>query len=199
MIVQKKQKPTSVYKSEHIANFFIREAIDEKMNIDLLRLIKMCYFGYGWVLSIMDGKKLIEEDIHAWKFGPVIPSVYHAFKHWELRPITKFVPSMEISKDEKIQELKYRSVNEDTMEGRILSIVWNAYKHKSVNEVVSLTHQPGTPWAETYHPGERDIIIPTHKIKKHFDAIIQKRIEQLDRKKNNAEPEPREKSKTACG
>ena len=176
---QKIKEHISAYKSEHIANFFIKKAADQNIDIDLLRLVKMCYFGYGWALSIMEGKKLIAEDIQAWKFGPVIPSVYHAFQHWGRKPITKFVPSLEISLDEKVEELRYRSVNEETTEGRVLSVVWNTYKHKSASEVVSLTHQPGTPWAETYKKWERGTVIPTEKIKKHFDDVIEKRLEEI--------------------
>lgn len=165
-------------RSEHVANFFIKKAAEDRQDIDLIKLVKLCYFGYGWALSILE-KRLIDEDIQAWKWGPVIPSIYHSFKHHGREPITEFTPSIEMSSEEGIQQQKYFSIDEETDEGRILSIVWGIYRNRTFSELVDMTHKKGTPWYKVYKPHSRGMPIPDEEIKKHFDKIIDNKLKQV--------------------
>lgn len=44
-----------------------------------LKLQKLCYYAQGIYLAVTD-TSLFEEDFQAWKFGPVIPTLYHKYK-----------------------------------------------------------------------------------------------------------------------
>ncbi|QLH42366.1 MAG: DUF4065 domain-containing protein [Coxiellaceae bacterium] len=46
-----------------------------------MKLAKLIYVAHGWSLALND-VPLIDEAVQAWKFGPVIESVYHEFKHF---------------------------------------------------------------------------------------------------------------------
>jgi len=54
--------------------------------ISNLKLQKLLYYAHAWYLAIHN-KPLFDEDFEAWVHGPVIPSVYHAFKDWAWKPI----------------------------------------------------------------------------------------------------------------
>ena len=84
------------YTPQHVANFFLKKAAEEQIPMTQLKLIKLVYIAYGWVLAVLD-KKLFNEGIEAWQHGPVIPSVYHEFKDFGNRPINKM--AMEIDLD----------------------------------------------------------------------------------------------------
>ena len=74
-----------------IANYFVDKAQREDFKITLLRLVKYVYIAYGFGLSILD-RNIIDErfdKVEAWKYGPVIPSVYHSFKYNGDKPITE--------------------------------------------------------------------------------------------------------------
>ena len=102
-----------VYTPSHIANFFIDREIKKITN---LRLNKYVYFAYGFALAILD-REIFHEPIQAWKFGPVIPSIYHEFKRFEFRPIdeysyidnyhydVKFIPKVNKKEDPDLWDL----------------------------------------------------------------------------------------------
>jgi uncharacterized phage-associated protein len=52
----------------------------------------MLYYAQGWHLAFFDFP-LFEDNIYAWKYGPVIHSVYHNYKHQEPQAtITEYMP-----------------------------------------------------------------------------------------------------------
>ena len=46
-----------------------------------LHINKLVFFSHGWNLGILE-TPLINEDVEAWKYGPIIPSIYYAFKKY---------------------------------------------------------------------------------------------------------------------
>ena len=77
------------YSSEKIANFFLGLAQKEQVELTPLKLQKLLYFAHGWHLVLdSDGDPLLDEDIEAWKYGPVVPSIYHKFKEFRNNPET---------------------------------------------------------------------------------------------------------------
>ena len=66
-----------------IANYFVRKGLSDTVGekLTLLRLVKYVYIAYGFSLALID-KSIINDRfdrVEAWKYGPVIPSVYHSF------------------------------------------------------------------------------------------------------------------------
>ena len=62
-----------------VANFFIEKSKASGVPVDPLKLQKLIYFAHGWHLAVT-GEPLLDENVEAWPYGPVVPTVYHEFK-----------------------------------------------------------------------------------------------------------------------
>ena len=105
----------------------------------------------------MTGKPLIREPIEAWKYGPVIESLYHALKRYgngTLSDSAKF-PNASIQGD-------------DPNVKRILDKVWDVYSKYTAAQLSTLTHQADTPWQKVYDPSAFYTVIPESVIEEHY-------------------------------
>lgn len=121
------------------ANYFVEKAKKAKRDIGLLKVIKLVYLAHGWYLSL-NKEPLIREQIEDWKHGPVVRSVYDAFKGYGKRPIketakTGIGPEMKriekMADDETIQSLKN---------------IGEFYRDWTPWQLSELTHEEGSPW-----------------------------------------------------
>lgn len=113
-----------------------------------MKLQKLIYFAHGWHLALYN-EPLVTEPIYAWKFGPVIPSVYHEFKRFGYRPIT------ETDWDDEEDGLGLPIIPPDdrrTIE--LLTRVWDVYRRFTAVQLSNMTHAPDTPWRVTWDRGE---------------------------------------------
>lgn len=69
------------YDAIDVAKYVINHEIDMSRNISNLRLQKLLYFVQAKFLCEV-GEPCFVDDIEAWQFGPVVPSVYYAFKSY---------------------------------------------------------------------------------------------------------------------
>lgn len=65
-----------------------------------LQVIKLTYMAHGYSLAILN-EALIEETVEAWKYGPIVPSVYHAVKKYGGRKIMELLYSGIPTSDER--------------------------------------------------------------------------------------------------
>jgi uncharacterized phage-associated protein len=160
-----------------IANEFIATAKEECVPITHLRLMKLVYIAYGFGLSVLGSGKMIDDrfdTVEAWKFGPVIPSVYHTFKHFKDKPITEFGEiATSVTDEEKADYKTPRLSNErdDCTRKTIINFVWRRYKNMSASDLVHLLHLNGAPWALSYRVGE-NAIIPEKITKRYYDLLL---------------------------
>jgi len=112
-----------------------------------LKLEKLTYMCYADFLCAQ-GKKLFEDKIYAYRFGPVVASVYEHFK----KGTTNFA---DVEKDTitfkelaRIMPFSSRIISAEDGLKKITSIdkTLARYGHLSVSELVSLTHQKSSPW-----------------------------------------------------
>jgi uncharacterized phage-associated protein len=143
-----------------IANYFIRKAAEAKIPLSPMKLIKLVYIAHGWYLALAN-KPLIWEPIEAWQYGPVIESLYHAFKRYGNTPLP-----LSAATDAVITDNEHKDVE------RLLNKVWEAYSKFSAAQLSTITHQPDTPWSQVYDPNQRRITIPDELIKKHYQNKI---------------------------
>ena len=90
------------YDSRQIANYLIRLSNKQNNRMSIMRVLKLAYMAHGWSLAIID-KPLINEYVQAWRYGPVIPSIYYSFRPqgiYDLKP-TQFIHESEIDDDTK--------------------------------------------------------------------------------------------------
>ena len=152
------------YTPSHIANFFLKK---NSHNIDNLKLNKIVYISLGFSLAILD-KDLFQEKVEAWKYGPVIPSLYHEFKCYTdqvLDRLSCFYSYMQGS-------LRIPQIEEDRDLQELLEAVYTKYGKLKTSELIVVTHKKGTPWADAYKKNSFGIVINKEKIKEYYKKLI---------------------------
>lgn len=158
----------AMYSVQHVANFFLAKSDSEGRPLSSLKLLKLVYIAYGWVLALT-GRKLFEDEIQAWQHGPVIPALYHEFKHFRSDPITVRASCFDLeSFDFTCPEIP----EDDRDIVLILERVWDAYKSFSAWTLRNKTHSAGSPWEQVYDASERETIIPDDVIEEYFKSRI---------------------------
>ena len=155
-----------------IANYFVDKANSEHYELTLLRLVKYVYISYGFALALLNRSIINDrfDKVEAWKYGPVIPSVYHSFKHNQNNPIKE--KSSVISTEYSDGRLEFViPVVEDEGVIMILDFVWDRYKGKSIHDLIELLHKEGTPWKFCYKEG-LNVEIPDGLTKLYYQSII---------------------------
>ncbi len=152
------------YSAIDIANFFITRALGEGKKLTPMQVVKMTYIAHGWNLGILE-QELINEPVQAWKFGPVVPSVYFAFKGYGGAPIDS--PSVTFGCE----------MSDDTK--KLLNKVYDVYTRYTGSQLSELTHEKGTPWELTVREWvgagkelPRFLTIPTVRIKDYYRKIL---------------------------
>lgn len=159
--------------STQVANFFLQKAESESSDITTIKLVKLSYIAQGWALAALD-RDILREEVEAWKYGPVIPSIYHGFKHFGSSPITSYATEFVLngldSDEEKptLEVVVPRVDEKDSDLVNMLSVVWSTYKQYSGFDLVEMTHEENTPWSSVYVEGERHTPIPQMSIKQYY-------------------------------
>lgn len=106
------------------------------------RMEKLVYYCYADYLC-MYNKKLFDDKIYAFKYGPVIESIYEKYKDTEgqsiIQPIEK----------EYMMPIRSRIMNSKNGIEKINSIdlTLEKYKFCNTNTLIAYTHRDNTPWA----------------------------------------------------
>ncbi len=157
-----------------IANQLIKIAEEAGDSLTHLKLQKLVYLSHGWHLALAD-EPLVDEGIEAWKFGPVVRSLYHKFKKWGDVPITEGVKTV-VFRDGKLR-FTVAGICDDEYAAEVIKVVWDTYKEFSGAQLSTMTHQPGTPWHQvtSQYPGKtlpRFLHIPDELIREHFSSYL---------------------------
>ncbi len=154
------------YSPEAVANFFIDLAKTEKVALNTMKVKGLVYFSHGWFLAILN-KPLINERVEVWEFGPVIPSLYRAFKSVGTNPITIKATRFDRHLLKTITPLISK---EDQTTTDLLERVWYTHKHLSGIQMSNCTHQEGTPWYQVRIQLEGGVLwaVPDTLIQKYF-------------------------------
>jgi len=159
------------YRAIAIANYFIslaKKSEDPALRQSLtpMKLQKLIYFAHGWHLALT-GNPLIMEQIEAWKYGPVIPSIYHEFKACGNEPITELANIFVFGADDDILsgEMTTPMVENDPNTESFLNRIWEVYGKYTGIQLSNATHAPGTPWQATWDAKERTGWAPTFPTK----------------------------------
>lgn len=154
-----------------IANEFIGRSIDAPgRGLTQMQVQKLVYLAHGWALGAYD-EPLIEDPVEAWKFGPVIRPLYAALSHYGSSPINRKIRWGEDTilygaDDDGIAQEDLPEWNQS-----IVDMVWDNYGAFPAFKLSALTHEPGTPWSQTYREGHKRII-KTEVIRDHFRGLL---------------------------
>jgi uncharacterized phage-associated protein len=155
-----------MYSAITIANYFVQKALMDNADMTPIKLVKMTYLAHGWYLAITGGKPLMSEPVLAWRYGPIVQSVYHAFKKYGREQVT----SLEFDFGNRVMTVEDRRTKE------ILNRVWDIYKDFTGPQLSALTHKSGTPWDKVRHLHEGKSlvisIIPNELIFSFYSARV---------------------------
>ena len=148
-----------MYTAITIADAILRLAKKRGLSLTPMQVNKISYIAHGWAFPIL-GKGLFNDRIEAWKYGPVIPTIYHATKAYGRRP----VPHDRIEVETPI------GIDQKTLD--FLDDVVAKYGHLSGERLSTLTHEPGTPWDQTYQPRVMNLQIPDYMISQYYKEAL---------------------------
>lgn len=144
-----------------------------KVKCTHLKLEKLVYLCFAEYLCKYD-KKLYKDHIYAYKYGPVVSSVYDKYKGYGYKEIEQDDEEIDI---DGILEMPFRS--------RILFAEYGVEKIKSIDEtikkygclsasdLVALTHKKYTPWSISGEGKDVNRIITDDVIKQyHCNEIM---------------------------
>ncbi|MBT1689238.1 Panacea domain-containing protein [Dawidia soli] len=132
-----------MYKPLAVANFFIEKSLETGVELTPMKLVKLLYIAHGWYLGLA-GRPLLTEAVQAWKYGPVVMSIYHVFKKYGDRQI------MSLESDLDGRSMAVPTV-EDAEMAKFLNRIWDVYKGYSGPQLSTLTHEAGSPWDITWN------------------------------------------------
>lgn len=100
-----------------VANYLLELAKEKGMKLQPLKLMKLVYIAHGYMLALCNRSALNPrfDRVEAWKYGPVIPSVYHSFKSYGHNPITEFTTILEPTPDGKDFEVKTPTLHDEEL------------------------------------------------------------------------------------
>ena len=122
-----------------------------------MHVLKLAYISHGWMLGLMDDV-LLYEPIEAWRYGPVVPSIYHRYKSFggqaiDLTPVD-------------------RSGDLDPMQCSVIEAVDDVYRDFSAIVLSGLTHKKNTPWHKTVRLYGVGAIIPNNVIAEYYKEFF---------------------------
>ena len=68
-----------IYSALTIADWFIDKGVEAEGYVDLLKLQKLVFLSFGWFWAFYK-RDLFDDQVQAWKYGPVIPVVFFAYR-----------------------------------------------------------------------------------------------------------------------
>ena len=140
------------YKALDIANKIISKTdLEHGDTISNLKLQKMMYYQQGFHLAYF-GTPLFDEDIVAWQYGPVVPSVYKEYKSFESNSISTSEEGISLSDDEE----------------ELFNNVYEEYNQFSAVALMKMTHEE-SPWKTT----EINSVISRDKMAAFFKTQIE--------------------------
>lgn len=158
-----------------VANRMLSLGRDRRMGIDPMKLQKLLYYAHGWHLALQ-GQPLLDRAVQAWRFGPVLPDVYRAFRSFGMHAITAPARYAAIEPQQIVLE-RYRMPegSPSVYADRVLRRVLEEYGAYTAVELSAMTHADGTPWAEAWaqSAGRRFVPIPDATMTAYFHRILQ--------------------------
>jgi uncharacterized phage-associated protein len=124
-----------IYKPSWVANSFLVRAQNDGVNdVDPLKIQKLVYNLHGWNLAVT-GSPVMGERFEAWPHGPVCSAIYHQFKDFKFRTISRYAQDI----DPSTGQTSATYVNpSDTAFYDIFDRVWGATKDTQASNYLIL-------------------------------------------------------------
>jgi len=180
------------YPAAAIANEFIKLSREANRPVSPMKLQKLVYFAHGWYLALT-GKPLINEPVEAWKFGPVIPSLYHVLKSYGDKEISNYLTDDPWNSLALMgQAFKGRTYliqdgpdpQENDLAKQVVRRIWDVYGGFNAVQLSNLTHAEDAPWTRTSDKDKKHTIINQEAIRDYFAHFLQQNRERHEALQN---------------
>lgn len=147
--------------------YIMGDAFDDLTN---MKINKLLYYAQGYYLK-KHGEPLFDDVIEAWDHGPVVPSVYSAYKGYGDRPIRGCNMGMTAGVTPEAEEVLYA--------------VARTYGRYTAGALRNMTHVVGSPWDQVYQAGRTHVTIPLPVIQDYFTGLeepdpVEKQFKESD-------------------
>ena len=136
-----------------------------------LQVIKMVYISHGFSLALLN-RPLFLDEVEAWKYGPVVPSVYSMLKRYGGSPVPALsYCSTNVRADDILERKRFfeNVISSDMRD--ILDKIISLYGRLTGIDLLKLTHKKGSPWSQYYKKGQ-GVVIPNQVIKRHYETLV---------------------------
>ena len=134
------------YNSIAVANRFIGLAEKDGKKLTNMQLQKLVFLANGFSLALLN-QPLTYHNIHAWQWGPVLPQLYKRFSKYGSGKIDGSAAC-----DEEVPD--------SGDENEIITSVWANFGNMTGPQLSALTHEPNSPWDQTWKSEQYGIIEP---------------------------------------
>jgi len=167
----RRQQGIGPYDPIAVANDFIALANNARRPVDQMKLQKLVYYGHGYSLALFDCP-LLDEEVQAWPYGPVVPTLYSVFRNYGNDPITK----LGYDRFKRAWPKSVPALPESAKEARaIIHRVWREYGKYTGIQLSNLTHQANAPWSITRSRNKYNLTrpaIPNVLIRNYFRRLV---------------------------
>ena len=138
-----------------IANHFLDLAEAKGDSLTPMKIQKLVYFAHGWHLAVKNGEPLIDEQVEAWPYGPVIPTLYRSLRSYGDQAVTKrIVDARKLERRDGRDGSPVPGLHdvpeEEPFARLLLGRVWDLYGPFTAIQLSNMTHEPDTPWYQVY-------------------------------------------------
>jgi len=159
------------YSALAVANAFIEEGLRGKIpNLTPMKLQKLLFYAQSWHLLLKGtNAPLFDDNFARWKYGPVIPSLYHELKTYGSRTITTPLSNVDIDDDGELVLVTPSVPSSDAVAHELIDHIIKKYGRLSGSQLSYLTHEKGTAWEKGLANGEADgSVITWDEMAKHI-------------------------------
>ncbi|WP_072014377.1 Panacea domain-containing protein [Pectobacterium odoriferum] len=149
-----------MYNPIQVANKFIELGIAAGKPITQMQAQKLTYIAHGVSLGHLN-RPLLTDPICAWRYGPVIPSLYNVIKHNGSNPICSPINNSIVGE-----------AHIDPLSESLIKNVFSVYGKYNAETLSNFTHRTGTPWTQAMNSGLT--IIPDNIIENYYKGLIRR-------------------------
>lgn len=130
----------------NVANNILQRGFSEDIDITPMKLQKLTYLVYKKFYQDT-GLALFQDKFEVWKYGPVVRSIYDAFKEYRGNAIKNYHAEIDGS---------ILVVNETLSNSfkKALDTIWEKYKLYDGIPLSLMTHREGTAWHKAIKRGD---------------------------------------------
>ncbi|SFV10321.1 Panacea domain-containing protein [Pseudoduganella namucuonensis] len=134
------------YSAMAVANALVKRAKEGKVaHLSPMKLQKLLFYVQSWHLA-KQGRPLIDDFFCRWKYGPVIPSLYHEFKEYGPNPITAYGGHI-VEEEGALTKRRPIVSEQDTRTWELIDEILAEYGAYSGSTLSTMTHEKDSAWS----------------------------------------------------